>query len=64
MAEYLKTHKVIDIVLTEEEGNEVFVGTRKECEEWKFEQGFGYKIVPMTLTEVYLHNNIENGRLD
>jgi len=55
--EYLKTHKVIDIVYHEDEGNEVFVGTRQECEDWKSSQGFGYKIVPMTLEEINIHNN-------
>lgn len=57
--EYIKTHKVIDIILTEEEGNEVFVGTRQECEVWKSFQGFGYMIVPLTLSEIADHNNSE-----
>lgn len=54
---YSKTHKVIDLVYHEDEGNEVFVGTRQECEEWKAEQGFGYKIVPLTRYELKIHNN-------
>ena len=57
--EYLKTHKVIDMILTEEEGNEVFVGTRQECEDWKSSQGFGYIIIPLTLSETADHNNSE-----
>lgn len=59
MVGYLKTHKVIDVILTEEEGNEVFVGTLRECEDWKSEQGFGYKIVPLTFAEIEIHNNIK-----
>lgn len=47
-----KTHKVIDIVYHEDEGNEVFVGTFKECHEWKLQQGFGYQIVPLTPEEL------------
>ena len=55
--EYIKTHKVIDLVYHEDEGNEVFAGTRAKCEEWKSKQGFGYKIVPMTLEEINIYNN-------
>lgn len=59
MSEYIKTHKVIDIVYHEDEHNEVFVGTRQECEDWKSSQGFGYRIVPMTLAEIEIHNEKE-----
>jgi hypothetical protein len=48
----MKTHKVIDLVYTEDEGNEVFAGTYEECLNFKFGQGFGYQIVPMTKEEI------------
>jgi hypothetical protein len=51
-----KTHKVIDLVYHEDEGNEVFVGTRQECEDWKSEQGFGYQVVPLTKEEMKVVN--------
>jgi len=52
----MKTHIVIDTVYTEEEGNEAFAGTLQECNDWVSEQGFGYKIVPMTTEELQIHN--------
>ena len=51
-----KTHKVIDLVYHEDEGNDVFAGSFKECHDWKLEQGFGYQIVPMTKEEIELAN--------
>jgi hypothetical protein len=54
--DYVKTHIVIDMVYHEDEGNEVFVGTKQECEDWQSAQGFGYKVVPMTPTEIKMHN--------
>lgn len=45
----MKTHKVIDLVYHESEGNDVFSGTYQECLEWKTKQGFGYQVVPMTM---------------
>lgn len=52
----MKTHLVIDTVYTEEEGNQAFAGTLQECNEWVAEQGFGYKVVPMTEEELKNHN--------
>ena len=52
----MKTHKVIDLVYTEAEGNEVFVGTQKECEDWRTEQGYGYQILPLSKEEKLIHN--------
>ena len=43
----MKTHKVIDLVYHEDEGNEVFIGTYQECQDWKSEQGFGYQVLPL-----------------
>ncbi len=56
MAMIKKTHKVIDMVYHEDEGNEVYCGTYKECLEWASEQGFGYKVVPMTKEEMEIVN--------
>ncbi len=47
-----KTHLVIDVIYNDA----VFVGTKLECENWKNEQGFGYRIVPMTKDELLAHN--------
>lgn len=52
----MKTHIVIDLVYSEEEGNQVMTGTLKECEEWVAKQGFGYKVVPMTEEEIKVEN--------
>ena len=52
----MKTHKVIDLVYHEDEGNEAFVGTYRECLEWMSEQGFGYKVVPLTKEEIGFEN--------
>jgi len=46
------THKVIDLVYHEDEGNEAFTGTYQECLEWKSDQGFGYQIVPLMKEEL------------
>jgi hypothetical protein len=44
----MKTHKVIDMVYHEDEGNGVFCGTEKECYEFMSDQGgYGYKVVPL-----------------
>jgi hypothetical protein len=48
----VKTHLVIDVIYNDA----VFAGTKLECENWKSEQGFGYKIVPMTKEELSVHN--------
>jgi len=55
-----KTHKVIDLVYHEDEGNEVYVGTQQECHDWAREQGFGYQVVPLTRAEIIIHNLDEN----
>jgi hypothetical protein len=52
----MKTHKVIDLVYYEDEGNEVFSGSYQECMEWKLEQGFGYQILPLSLDEIKFYN--------
>ena len=51
-----KTHKVVDLVYHENEGNEVFVGTYEECHEWVSEQGFGYGVQPLTKEEIIAVN--------
>lgn len=50
----LKTHEVIDLFYTEDEGNGVFVGTFKECNEFIESQTdyFTYRIVPMTPEQI------------
>lgn len=52
----MKTHKVIDLLCTEDEDNDVFVGTQKECEDWRTEQGYGYQILPLSKEEIIIHN--------
>lgn len=56
---HMKTHKVIDLVYHEDEGNDVFAGTYEECLNWKAEQGFGYQVVPMTKEEIELYKQVE-----
>lgn len=51
-----KTHKVIDLVYHEDEGNEVYAGSYQQCWEWARNQGFGYQVVPMTPEEIKIHN--------
>lgn len=48
----IKTHLVIDVIYNDA----VFAGTKTECEDWKSEQGFGYRVVPMTKDEFSTHN--------
>jgi hypothetical protein len=48
----VKTHLVIDVIYNDA----VFAGTKTECEDWKSEQGFGYRVVPMTKDELSAHN--------
>jgi hypothetical protein len=52
----MKTHKEIDLVYHEDEGNEAFVGTHQECLDWMSEQGFGYRVAPMTKEEMGIEN--------
>lgn len=53
----MKTHKVLDLVYTIEEGQDCFDGTRQECEDFVALQpnNFMYKVVPMTKEEIDLH---------
>lgn len=55
----MKTHKVIDLVYHEDEDNEAFVGTHKECLDFIGEQPdyFTYKCVPLSRYELKIHNN-------
>ena len=49
----MKTHKVIDLTATEEEGKTMFVGNEKECYNFISEQGdSGYKVERMTKLEI------------
>lgn len=46
----MKTHEVLDLVYTIEEGQSCFSGTLKECQDFVSQQGgatFMYKIVPI-----------------
>jgi hypothetical protein len=48
----VKTHLVIDVIYNDA----VFAGSKTECEDWESEQGFGYRVVPMTKDELSVHN--------
>jgi len=50
----MKTYKVVDLVL---ENSISFTGTFEECQEWKFEQGYGYAVLPLTLEELKIYNH-------
>lgn len=53
----MNTHKVVDMVFHEEEGNEVMVGTRDECLQFVEEQDdHGYEVVALTKDEMLIHN--------
>ncbi len=54
----MKTHKVIDLVYHEDEGNEAFIGSYKECLDWKSDQGFGYQVVPLLKEEIKTYNDV------
>jgi len=49
----MKTHKVLDLVYTEEELQCCFIGTYEECFDFMTEQSmeFAYEIVPLTKEE-------------
>ena len=55
----MKTHKVLDLVYTVEEGQDCFDGTNQECNDFVALQpnNFMYKIVPMTQEEIESHPN-------
>ena len=60
LEEQIKTHKVIDNVYHEDEGNEVFVGSVKQCTDWVEKQNtYGFDIVPMTRKEIEYHNKFD-----
>ena len=50
----MKTHVVLDLHYLPQEGQECFVGTRKECEDFVEKQSpyYMYKVVPMTKEEI------------
>lgn len=53
------THIVLDLVYAEEEGQDCFDGTFRECNRFvKNQGGFGYiyKVVPMTKKEIKFYN--------
>jgi hypothetical protein len=53
----MKTHIVIDMTYHEDEGNDVFVGTLQECNDWVDAQNtFGLEVKPMTKEELRIHN--------
>ena len=56
----MKTHKVIDLTYTVEEGQDTFAGTEIECSQFVYAQGdFGYEVIPMTLEEINLYKETE-----
>ena len=53
----MKTHLINDLIYHEDEGNEVFVGTLKECEEFMDKQRtFAYELRPLSKAELRVHN--------
>ena len=52
-----KTHVVLDLHYTSEEGQECFDGTREECIEFMKTQSphFMYTVVPMTKQDIETH---------
>lgn len=55
-----KTHKVIDLIYHEDEGNEAYVGSYQQCQDWVSEQGgFGFQVVSLSQEEMLIHNIIE-----
>jgi len=52
-----KTHIVLDLHYTPDEGQECFDGTKEECENFAATQSphFMYKVVPMTEEEMNTH---------
>lgn len=53
----MKTHKVLDLAYSIEEGQDCFDGTRQECDDFVITQpnNFMYKVVPMTNEEIEQH---------
>lgn len=53
----MKTHIVIDLAYHKEEGNEAFVGTLQECNDWvTLQDSIGFEVRPMTKEEMATHN--------
>ena len=53
----MKTHIVLDMTYTEEEGQQCFVGTEDQCWEFVNNQGsFGFEVKPLTQKEYKYHN--------
>jgi hypothetical protein len=50
----MKTHQVLDLHYTPDEGQGCFTGTKMQCEEFASSQSpsFMYKVVPMTKEEI------------
>lgn len=50
----MKTHLVLDLAYLPEEGQDVFSGTKQECDDFVASQSdhFMYKVVPMTKQEM------------
>ena len=57
----MKTHRVLDLHYSSDEGQSCFVGTQQECEEFATEQSphFMYKVVPMTKEEIESYHVIQ-----
>jgi len=56
----MKTHKVLDLAYTIDEGQDCFVGTFEECQNFVQEQGsatFMFNIVPLSKQEIIFENN-------
>ncbi len=53
----MKTHQVLDLHYTTDEGQGCFDGTQKECYEFAATQTphFMYQVVPMTKEEIEAH---------
>jgi hypothetical protein len=51
-----KTHLVLDLFLSDEEGCQIFAGTEEECFKFVSEQGIGYRVAYMTDEELRIHN--------
>jgi len=56
----MKTHKVVDLIVEDQEGGRVcFVGTQEECRSFVKEQKdshFSYQILPLQQTEIKYYN--------
>ncbi len=55
----MKTHKVLDLVYTKEEGQDCYAGTHNECLNFVNKQGgaaFMFKIVPLIKQELEVEN--------